>query len=116
MRAALGVLLLALASSPAAAQVDGHVSVMFDVLPDIDAAEGRQQVSELRTRIFAERRDEFGPHLRLNLAGYVDGLLANRHANGVEGTAQMIARDGRLAVATDAGPVLVESGEVHYRG
>jgi BirA family biotin operon repressor/biotin-[acetyl-CoA-carboxylase] ligase len=34
----------------------------------------------------------------------------------VAGTAQMIGRDGRLAVATEAGPVLVESGEVVYRG
>jgi BirA family biotin operon repressor/biotin-[acetyl-CoA-carboxylase] ligase len=33
---------------------------------------------------------------------------------GVEGTAQMIARDGRLAVETESGPVLVESGEVLF--
>jgi BirA family biotin operon repressor/biotin-[acetyl-CoA-carboxylase] ligase len=34
--------------------------------------------------------------------------------DGVEGTAQMIDRSGRLAVATASGPVLVESGEVLY--
>jgi biotin-(acetyl-CoA carboxylase) ligase len=33
---------------------------------------------------------------------------------GVEGTAQMIARDGRLEVGTASGPVLVESGEVLF--
>ena len=36
--------------------------------------------------------------------------------DGVAGTAQMIARDGRLAISTDAGRVLVESGEVEIRG
>jgi BirA family transcriptional regulator, biotin operon repressor / biotin---[acetyl-CoA-carboxylase] ligase len=34
--------------------------------------------------------------------------------DGVEGTAQMIDRSGRLAVATATGPLLVESGEVLY--
>jgi BirA family biotin operon repressor/biotin-[acetyl-CoA-carboxylase] ligase len=34
--------------------------------------------------------------------------------DGVAGTAQMIARDGRLAVETESGPVLVESGEVLF--
>ena len=34
--------------------------------------------------------------------------------DGVDGTAQMITRDGRLEVSTDSGPVLVESGEVLF--
>ena len=34
--------------------------------------------------------------------------------DGVEGTAQMITRDGRLEVSTDSGPLLVESGEVLF--
>jgi BirA family transcriptional regulator, biotin operon repressor / biotin---[acetyl-CoA-carboxylase] ligase len=34
--------------------------------------------------------------------------------DGVEGTAAMIVRDGRLEVATASGPVLVESGEVVF--
>jgi hypothetical protein len=34
--------------------------------------------------------------------------------DGVAGTAEMIERDGRLAVATDSGRVLVESGEVLF--
>lgn len=34
--------------------------------------------------------------------------------DGVEGTAQMITREGLLAVSTESGPLLVESGEVVY--
>jgi len=33
---------------------------------------------------------------------------------GVEGTAHMITRDGRLEIATESGPVLVESSEVLF--
>ena len=79
-------IVLLLAATPAAAQLNGHVSVMFDTLPDIDEATGSQPVSELRTRIFAERHDEFGRHLRINLAGYVDGLIADREHTGGPGT------------------------------
>jgi hypothetical protein len=64
--------------APAFAQVDGHASVIVDAFPDIDPAAGTQAVGELRVRLFAERRDEIGPHLRINLAGYVDGLIADR--------------------------------------
>ena len=34
--------------------------------------------------------------------------------DGVAGTAQMITREGRLELATDSGPLLVESGEVAF--
>ena len=34
--------------------------------------------------------------------------------DGVAGTAQMIARDGRLVVETESGPLVVESGEVLF--
>jgi BirA family transcriptional regulator, biotin operon repressor / biotin---[acetyl-CoA-carboxylase] ligase len=34
--------------------------------------------------------------------------------DSVAGTAQMIARDGRLVVETESGPVIVESGEVLF--
>ena len=88
MRAVLALILLAGVVSPAAAQIDGHVSVMFDGLPDVDPADGFQAVGELRTRVFAERRDQFGEHLRLNLAGYVDGLLADRQVLGRTGVAR----------------------------
>jgi hypothetical protein len=67
-----------LIAMPAFAQLDGHVSVMFDTLPDLDEAPGAQSASELRVRLFAERHDEFGSHIQINIAGYVDGLIADR--------------------------------------
>jgi len=65
---------------PSSAQVHGSVSVTFDVLPDFSDAPGRQSVSELRTRLFVERRDQIGEHLRFTLSGYADGLLADRES------------------------------------
>lgn len=76
MAAAAIVVLLAVA--PVSAQVDGYASVIFDVLPDVDPREGMQPVGELRLRVFAERRYDVGSHLRINLSGYVDGLVADR--------------------------------------
>ena len=77
----------------AIAQVDGHVSVLFDVLPNVgDACSARASacataaVMELRTRLFIERKQEVGAHLRVNLSGYVDGLVADRQASGGAGT------------------------------
>jgi len=78
---------------PAQAQVDGHLSVLFDVLPNIGDACSAQAsacataaVMELRTRLFVERRQDVGAHLRLNLSGYVDGLVADRKRSGGSGT------------------------------
>lgn len=62
--------------------ITGHASVMFDVLPDVSEAAGRQGVRELRARVFAEHRDDFGTHLRVTLSGYADGLLAHRITTG----------------------------------
>ena len=81
--AAVAVLLHA---QPAVAQFTGHVSVIFDALPDLDDAEGRQSVTELRARVFAERHDEIGAHLRIHVGGYVDGLIADRESSGGMGT------------------------------
>jgi hypothetical protein len=70
---------LILAAGPALAQraiARGHVSFLVDALPDPDASPGRQTVTEGRMRLFAERRDEFGSHLRLVLSGHVDALVA----------------------------------------
>lgn len=81
--------------APAFAQVDGHVSALVDVLPDA----GEPLVSELRTRVFVERRQDVGSHLRLNLAAYVDGLVADRRATGGSGTSSdAIVRPGDLYV------------------
>lgn len=47
--------------------------------------------------------------------GARDFLRGRRvRVDGVAGTAQMIARDGRLEVDTGSGLLLVESGEVHF--
>lgn len=80
----LGIFAIAIAATvlPGEAQVHGHISVTFDVLPDISAAPGRQNVGELRTRLFVERRDQVGEHLRFTLSGYADGLLADRESLG----------------------------------
>ena len=101
--AAILVLLVAL---PARAQVDGHVSIIVDALPDIDEAAGRQSVVETRARLFAERHDELGTHLRFNISGYVDGLIADRGYPAEAGlhvgprglTADAIARPADLFV------------------
>jgi hypothetical protein len=77
--APLAALFLIFTAGPALAQRDianGHVSFLVDALPDPDASPGRQTVAEGRVRLFAERRDEFGPHLRLVLSGHVDALVA----------------------------------------
>ena len=92
--AAFAVLMLA---APAAAQVDGYVSLMADVLPDVDPAADRQAVGELRARIFIERTQPAGDHLRLHLSGYVDALAADRTSGGASGTTRAaIVRPGDL--------------------
>src|SRR5262245_19452588 len=81
--AGLAVVFAVANAAPAFGQgdiVDGHVSFMMDALPDPDARPGRQAVTEVRARLFAERRDEFGSHLRLVLSGHVDGLLVRTRA------------------------------------
>ena len=90
------LLLIVLAVRPAFAQVDGHASVMFDVLPDVSPQTDAQTASELRTRLFVERRDSFGQHLRLNLSGYVDALLADRGVMGDASARDAILRPGEL--------------------
>jgi hypothetical protein len=83
----LCIFVACVAASPAFAQVDGHVSVLFDALPDISEAPGSQRVGELRTRLFVEHKRDAGAHLRVNLSGYVDALAGDRKASGAAGTA-----------------------------
>jgi hypothetical protein len=71
---------LAAGALPAAAQIDGSVSVMADAFPDVSDAAGRQAVGELRTRVQAERRQDLGSHFRLVLSGQIDAVL--REGNG----------------------------------
>jgi hypothetical protein len=93
-RAVEAVAVVLFLAAPAFGQADfvnGHVSVMLDALPDPDARPGRQTVTEVRARLFAERRDEFGSHLRLVLSGHVDGLLV-RTRTGSDAVHDAIAR------------------------
>jgi hypothetical protein len=90
------LLLILIPVCPAFAQVDGHASVMFDLLPDASQVPGSQTVSELRARVFVERRNSFGQHLRLNLSAYVDGLLADRDMTGDASARHAIIRPGDL--------------------
>ena len=79
--------------TPAFAQIDGHVSVLVDVLPAI----GDPAVTELRSRLFVERRQEVGEHLRLNLSAYLDGLVADRRSSGgSSSSSDAIIRPGDL--------------------
>jgi hypothetical protein len=64
----------------ASAQVNGSVSVMADVFPDLTAGEPREPVTELRTRLFVERKQELGARWHLELSGYVDALAGDRLA------------------------------------
>ena len=73
-------MLLAAVAAPAAAQVDGHVSLLFDVLS------GRRAVPRPLSAVSRAAGARCSPSgaassastCALNLAGYVDGLLADR--------------------------------------
>jgi hypothetical protein len=106
------VLLLVAGMAPAAsAQVNGHVSVLVDVLPDLLPAGGNQHVGELRMRVFAERRDQIGEHVRTHAAAYADALLADRNATGEPGTvADAIVRPLDLYVDVAAARFDVRAG------
>jgi hypothetical protein len=85
-RHVVAVIALLFIPALACAQVNGHVSVMFDALPDVSEATGSQQVMELRTRLFLEHKRDVGSHIRLNLSAYADGLAGDRSGAGAPGT------------------------------
>jgi len=75
--------ILLTSAPPTAAQgLDGYISVLGDMLPSValDAGE-RATVTELRVRVFAERRYDLGEHVRVTAAGFLEGLLADRAAS-----------------------------------
>ncbi len=97
MRVALALLLVLAGPAQARAQVHGHVSLLFDVMPSVGDGDGSQAVTEFRARVFVEHRRDLGEHIRLNLSGHVDGLLADRDAIGGSATAgAAIARPSEL--------------------
>ena len=98
-----GAISLALMGPVASAQhVNGHASVMFDLLPDVEvrpaellgpAGTRRQTVAELRTRLFAERQIDVGEHVRLTAAGFAEGLVGDRGQSGAARTAILRAQE-----------------------
>ncbi len=77
--------------------LDGSVSAMLDVLPDVGNAPGRQHATELRVRVLAERTQDVGAHLRLRGAVFVDGLVAaRRDLGGTGATRAAIIRPNEL--------------------
>ena len=91
---------------PGFAQIDGSVSLMLDVLPDVSGATGSQDVSELRARVFAERTQDLGERLRIYASAYVDGLFARRV--DAEGTVP-----GAAPARRRIGDAIARPGEVY---
>jgi hypothetical protein len=56
---------------------DGYASVMVDVLPDVELPP-RSTVSELRARLFLERRFDIGDVVRVEASGFTEGLVGDR--------------------------------------
>jgi hypothetical protein len=90
-----------LAPADAAAQIEGSVSIMYDTLPDLDPAPGRQDAHELRARLFAQRSDDIQDAIRVVIGAWVDGLVASRalsvgtpsgHSSGGDATTDAILR------------------------
>lgn len=61
--------------------VSGYVTAGVDVV-GTPSASGDDAAVELRTRLFVERLQDLGPRVRVRLAGYVEGLAADRQAPG----------------------------------
>jgi hypothetical protein len=94
---ALVVALATAPVTPAAQSLDGYASVLLDTLPNIHSgATGDDAVVELRPRIFAEYRRDFRSRIRLVLAGFAEGLVADR--GGDELTHAGIVRPQELTI------------------
>jgi hypothetical protein len=83
MKWAAALALIVIAGHAVSAQVSGTASAMVDVLPDPDETAGRQTITELRLRVFAEGKHDVNELFRLNASAYVDGLVGQR---GLAGT------------------------------
>lgn len=77
--AALAASMIAVPGLHAQEPVSGYVTAGVDVVGMPSAADDDAAV-ELRARLFVERLQDLGPRVRVRLAGYVDGLVADRHA------------------------------------
>ena len=62
-----------------AQDVDGYVSVMVNLFPDVQFdLDEAGTVSELRARVLLERRFDINDRVRLTAAGFVEGLFGHR--------------------------------------
>ena len=77
--AALAASMTAVPGLHAQEPVSGYVTAGVDVV-GVPPASGDDAAVELRTRLFVERLQDLGPRVRVRLAGYVEGLVADRHA------------------------------------
>jgi hypothetical protein len=84
----LGLTLLVLGAAPGAQAQDygGYISTMVSVMPDVNAADGRGSVAELRTRLFAEGLFNPAPPWHIRAGLFVDALVADRETLGGAGT------------------------------
>ena len=106
-RSSVGPLLIAsllVATPPASAlaqNVDGYVSVMVDLFPDVEFdLDEKSTVTELRARLLLERRFEISERIRLTAAGFVDGLVGER-SNGLESDVIVRPRELHLEARWD---------------
>ena len=86
----LAATLLAVLCFPLAAgaqPIDGYVSVLVDVFPNLKQDADRRPVTELRTRLVAEYRRDLGSRFHLTASAFVEGLAANRIDDGLTKTA-----------------------------
>lgn len=77
--AALAAALIAGSALQAQEPVSGYVTTGVDVV-GMPSASSDDAAVELRARLFVERLQDFGPRVRVRLAGYVEGLVADRNA------------------------------------
>ncbi len=96
-RLVLGFVVAVAASPNSSAQsLDGYASVLLDTLPNIRSTTTTHTVVELRPRLFAEYRRDLGSRVGLVLAGFAEGLIADRGEEGL--TRAAIVRPQELTI------------------
>ena len=99
-------------SADATAQIEGSVSIMYDALPDIDPAPGRQDAHEFRARLFAERGDDIHDNVRVVIGAWVDGLIAGRPGYGTETDAVVSPADIYAEIAGERADLRIGASRV----
>jgi hypothetical protein len=93
---------------PAEAQtVSGYASVMFDTFPQID-------VTELRSRVFAEYRRDLNDRVRLVASGFAEALIAERGEPGLIRTGILRPQEVSLETAWERADLRVGLSRVTW--